>query len=395
MSLNPDRRLAKILSNKTTPPTPDTQLRTALVRSVDSDGTCEIEILAEDGSPTAVPGVRFVGATPQAGRQVSYMMSGTEPVVVGETGTMHDPVFQGRVVADSFHAMQGGNLLPEESAGWPWDGWQSTLAADLSGDMVITRTTESLIVQSPLVEVTRPNRHYTCYVTMPDSGGNASAYVMLQGFDAGGASLGLFGSFVDQVRAQGQSMARYPMPEANYYMDDEVKFLQLVVVVTSGTGNITIEDAFIGTAPVFEGGAVLLGRTHIDQAGIRLDGEDLLAPWTETAYAGCDSLAGGTWTVRHRRIGKTVNFTATGNILDYLAGGAFNTSDLPLPYIPASNAWVAGALHEAANVLPVTGTIVTGSAFIARVIQPVGYITGTSPYNPPHYLHLSGVYEAD
>ena len=105
-------------------------------------------------------------------------------------------------------------------------------------------------------------------------------------------------------------MARYPTPDANQYLDARALGLQVVVHCDAGTaGDLSIVEAYLGTAPVFEGGAVLLGRTQIDQGGFRLDGEDLLAPWTETVYDGPThlgyfELGGANWTVRHRRIGK-------------------------------------------------------------------------------------------
>lgn len=407
----PAKRLAQAVGGRL--PSTTTQ-HTAEVVEVDTDdGTATLRITEGDGTTLDVPGVRFqAGSTPQVGRQVTYVMNGTEPYILSESGDIHDPVFQGRVVAASFHALPGPNLLaPGASDTAPWIGWGGEGLDDVldtTTALVAAIDGDALILASPVVTVDRPGRHYTGWVDMPDDGLNAQAYVELRAFDASGALLTSWGSFVDAVRLPGQSLRRYPAPDANQYLSDAVVGLQLRVRVAAGpTGEVSLTEAYIGTSPVLEGGAVLLGRTQIDQAGMRLDGEDILSPWTETTYTnggdGFEELGGANWTVRHRRIGKVGFVECTGTV-----AGATSWSiptELPLPYASAAGATV-GMLHgyllnNGVRYYPVVASIEVGGAVVRRILHTGagggGSVTDSDPFalGAGDQIQLSGSYEID
>lgn len=408
--MDPKRRLAQAVRAKTSGP--ETPYRSGTVTAVDTDaGTLTMTIPLEGGEVLEVTEVRHASSvSPQVGRQVSYVLNGDEPFVVSETGDVHDPVFDGRVVARSFHATPGVNLLEVlAAAGAPWSEWAGTggtLTTGTTMELAVAAATAATMA-SPIVPVARTGRHYTGWVDMPDAGINSRAWVEVRAYDALGDLVATWGSFVDAVRLPGETLTRFPMPDANELLPASVTGLQLVVHVDAGTaGTASVTGAFLGTAPVFEGGAVLLGRTQIDQAGFRLDGEDLLSPWTKTIYtnggAGYDELGGADWTVRHRRIGKTGFVECVGII----AGAATWAvpSELPLPYTSAGGS--LGLLHgyvldNGTRYYPVTAGIEIGDDVIRRIIHGGagngGTVNGSNPFTlgAGDQVRLSGSYEID
>lgn len=404
------RRLAAAVKAKTA--TPETTLRTGVVVGIPEPGYVDLEVPSEGGA-VVVEGARHASSiSPQIGHQVTYEMNGTEPVVVSESGEDHDPVFDGRVVARSFHAVPGENALELlAAAGDPWVGWEATggaLSVDSGVLELALGSATAGTLRSPIVPVSKSGRHYTGWVAMPDAGINSRAWVELIATDGLGDVVTSWGSFVDAVRLPGETIARYPTPDANQFLDGRVVGLQMVVHCDAGTaGAMTLTGAYLGTAPVFEGGAVILGRTQIDQAGIRLDGENLLAPWTTTVYDGPThlgylELGGANWTVRHRRIGK-VGFVECVGLVAGATAWTVPTA-LPLPY--ASAAGSLSLLHgyvldNGVRYYPVTASVEVGGAVVRRIFHPEsgngGVVDDANPFalGAGDQIRLAGSYEID
>jgi hypothetical protein len=199
-------------------------------------------------------------------------MNGSEPFIISETGSDHDPVFAGRVQAESFLAAQGANLLaPLAAAGNPWTGWTTeggTLSVDADGHLVVDLpVTTEMTLRSPRIPITRTDRHYTGYVSMPDNadasptaGINSRCWVEIRAYNSAGELVTSWGEWIDAVRLPDETLARYPMGQANTVLDSTVVSAEIVVHAAAySAGPVEIADAYFGTAPVFEGGALLPG----------------------------------------------------------------------------------------------------------------------------------------
>ncbi len=109
------RRLANAIIKQS--PGSNSLLRTGMVvePQTPADGRVDVEILSGQGT-LILSGVRFIGAAvPQVGRQVTFLMNGTEPVVLGESGTVHQPVIEGDVFPTGF-TLDGEDILAAWSA---------------------------------------------------------------------------------------------------------------------------------------------------------------------------------------------------------------------------------------------------------------------------------------
>lgn len=415
MSGSAARRLARAARADARRQGDRSELRTAEVAAVYPDvGVLDMVVSGPDGTTVLVEGVPYSkGTTPQPGRQVSYLMNGAEPFVLSETGPIHDPIFTGRVVANSFHAIEGANLLtPLAADGDAWSAWytEEVMDVNVDGHLEVTIPSSTDVeLHSPLVDVPQAGRHYTGYVTMSSGSANDRAYVEMIAYDADHEVVAQWGSYVDDVKVADTTLKRYPTPDADAELPDGTASIEMIVHVASGSaGTLTIESAFIGTSPVVEGGALLLDRTRIDQSQLSVDGENVLAPWLTEEYDGPTGLgyfelAGNNWFVRHRRVGKIAFVELRGTFAGAPTFPAFGEDlDLDLPYVAASPAVIPGVLLDnGTRYYPVTAMVSAGKNTIERIVHAGsgngGKVNATNPFTiaSGDTIGFAGSYEVD
>lgn len=216
--------------------------------------------------------VRYqTGFTPQVGNQVSMMMNGTEPFIVSGSGSTHDPVFSGAVVANSFHARRGTNLLAGGES--VWDGWSASDdgIAEMSGQSwVLTLPTSAspLVLTGPLVSIPFVGRYYTGFFEVAEDveRNMESAWLTILAFDVAGEEVASWGTTVPAGRKP--EGPRYPTPEAAQVPPVEAAYLQLQITIpTSVAGEVVLSDTALFTAPVMEGGSLIMGAARVDPSG--------------------------------------------------------------------------------------------------------------------------------
>lgn len=294
------RRLheAKQNSNRSEP-----TFLSALVTEVDEiSGTATVTY---DG--VTIEQVRYqTGFTPQVGNQVSMMMNGTEPFIMSGTGSTHDPVFSGAVVANSFHARRGTNLLAGGAS--VWEGWDISEddVASISGQSLVLdlpTSATALVLTSPPVLIPFAGRYYTGFFEVSEDAERnmEAAWVTMVALDAAGEEVATWGTVTPSGRKP--EGARYPAPESAQVPPVEAAYLQLQVTIpTSTAGQVVLSDAAIFTAPVMEGGSLIMGAGRVDPSGanfpeVFVDGIPLgRSPYFRTFDGASRSLAADTLT---------------------------------------------------------------------------------------------------
>lgn len=411
--MDPRRRLAQAIRSGQTPN--DAVQRTATVTAVHTDsGTLDMAVTTEGGGQVAVPGVRWIGAlAPKVGQQVTYTLNGTEPVVIGVSGATHLPRVQAEVATAELNVSDGTNLLQGTFGSQGWTGWaidgDATFVLAVGQAWINLGGASEVVLSSPFVDPIEfgVEHAYTGWVEVFDNAPGRRAWVELVALtDQGevvlaGEEVALAGpNFEDGY------LRRYPHPTPCADAPATTTGIGVRLRFPSGvSGTALIKQAAISSSSCLTNPWINAPRVQIGGGTLVTDGEDLMAPWTETVYDGTGSgyfeLGGGNWVVRHRRVGKIAFVECVGEVESITAWPSpGNATALPLPYPPRNRAILHGyILDYGTRFYTAAAWADAGSDTIDRVLVNAatdGYLYGNNPiftWANGDEVRLAGSYE--